>query len=67
MKRTIIRLNRKNEFNGYWAFLTLCQAVIIFLMLIAQNPYYIIFLVIGSLLIMLIGILYQGLEVVKDR
>jgi len=67
MKRTIIRLNRKNEFNGYWAFLIICQTTIILLMLTAQNLYYFIFLVIGSLLILLIGILYQGFEVIIDK
>ena len=67
MKRTVIRLNRKNEFNSYWAFLIICQTTIILLMLTAQNLYYFIFLVIGSLLILLIGILYQGFEVIIDK
>lgn len=66
MKRIIIRLSRKNEFNSYWAFLVICQSTIVFMMIATQNLYYFRLLVIGGLLVCLIGILYQGFEVVKD-
>ncbi len=65
-EKTVIRIRRNNEFNGYWAFLVSSSIIFGAILLTARTTRE-LFLILSALLVIIVwATLYQGFEVIKE-
>jgi hypothetical protein len=64
--KIIIRIRRKNEFNGYWVFLVILAGIFGIVSLEAENRLEFSVVVWGASVILLTALLYQGIEVIRE-
>ena len=62
----IIRIRRKNEFNGYWAFLLASAILFAILSFKIKTTTEAIITTLAFATILTMGTLYQGFEVIKE-
>ncbi len=65
-QKTIIRIRRKNEFNGYWAFLVASSIIFGTLLITAATTKEIFIILIVLVVIIIWATLYQGFEVIIE-
>lgn len=64
--KLIVRISRRNEFNRYWVFF-LAAVVVLGITSLKVETYFQAFAVVyASLIILIIALLYQGFEMVKQ-
>ena len=64
-QRKIIRLSRLNEFNSYWIFLLIQPLIFIYMLRYTDTLPKMMLWTTGIILISIVGLVYQGFEVVQ--
>ena len=64
--KIIIRIRRKNEFNGYWAFLITLAILTGAISVSVRTAAEVVIMVFVFSLITVLATLYQGFEVIKE-
>lgn len=65
-RKIIIRIRRKNEFNGYWVFLIIVAILIGAISVSVRTAAEVVIMVFVFSLITVLATLYQGFEVIKE-
>jgi hypothetical protein len=64
--KIIIRIRRKNEFNGYWTFLITTSILFGILSLTVKTANEVILILFVFSVIIILATLYQGFEIIKE-
>lgn len=65
-EKIIIRIRRKNEFNGYWVFLITTSILFGILSLTVKTAKEVILILFVFSVIIILATLYQGFEIIKE-
>ena len=65
-RKIIIRIRRKNEFNGFWAFFITVAILLGALSLNARTAAELVMMIFVFSVIMVLATLYNGFEVIKE-
>jgi len=65
-KKIVIRIRRKNEFNWYWVFLIFWSLILALMTITVNTVSQAFILIFTALIILILALLYQGVEVIKE-
>lgn len=65
-KKIVIRIRRKNEFNWYWVFLIFWSLTLLLTAIKVNMVFQAFILIFAALIILILALLYQGFEVIKE-
>ncbi len=65
-RKIIIRIRRKNEFNGYWVFLIIVAILFGVFSLTVKTAKEVMLILFDFSVIIILATLYQGFEVIKE-
>ena len=65
-KKIVIRIRRKNEFNWYWVFLIFWSLILVLAAITVNTISQAFILIFAALIILILALLYQGFEVIKE-
>lgn len=66
-QKIIIRLNRHNEFNAYWAFLIICAILCSLNFLLIETIFDLALAILLILHVTIPATLYQGFEIIRTK